>query len=59
MNRLNLGARNNQMVEQTSLQKSSNIPWGVIGIGAAVIALLALIALVALAFGVDIGLGID
>lgn len=47
------------MVEQTSLQKSSNIPWGVIGIGAAVIALLALIALVALAFGVDIGLGID
>jgi len=47
------------MVEQTSLQKASKIPWGVIGIGAAVIALLALIALVALAFGVDVGLGVD
>jgi hypothetical protein len=47
------------MVEQTSLQKTSNIPWGVIGIGAAVIAVLALAALVALAFGVDVGLGVN
>ena len=56
---VNSGVRNDQMVEQTSLQKASKIPWGVIGIGAAVIALLALIALVALAFGVDVGLGVD
>ena len=47
------------MVEQTSLQKSSNIPWGMIGIGVGVIAVLALGALVALAFGVDIGLSVN
>ena len=47
------------MVEQTSLQKSSNIPWGVIGIGAVVIGVVAICALVALAFGVDVGLGVD